>query len=61
MMKVVTPASSLPGTARSPLRALAEAGAAGAVYLVLACLLYWPATPFGTGHLPGCACGDPEQ
>jgi hypothetical protein len=61
MMKVVTPAPSLPGKARSPLRALAEAGAAGAVYLVLACLLYWPATPFGTGHLPGCACGDPEQ
>jgi hypothetical protein len=28
---------------------------------VLACLLYWPATPFGAGHLPGCACGDPEQ
>jgi hypothetical protein len=58
---VVTPAPSLPGKARSPLRALAEASAAGAVYLVLACLLYWPATPFGTGHLPGCACGDPEQ
>ena len=58
---VVTPALSLPPAARSPLRALAEAGAAGAVYLVLACLLYWPATPFGTGHLPGCACGDPEQ
>jgi hypothetical protein len=58
---VVTPAPSLPSKAQSPLRALAEAGAAGAVYLVLACLLYWPATPFGTGHLPGCACGDPEQ
>jgi len=57
----VTPAPSLSPKARSPLRALAEAGAAGAVYLVLACLLYWPATPFGTGHLPGCACGDPEQ
>jgi hypothetical protein len=61
MMKGVIPAPSLPGKARSPLRALAGAGAAGAVYLVLACLLYWPATPFGTGHLPGCACGDPEQ
>jgi hypothetical protein len=58
---VVTPAPSLPSKARPPLRALAEASAAGAVYLVLACLLYWPATPFGTGHLPGCACGDPEQ
>ena len=58
---VVTPAPSLPAKARSPLRTLAEAGAAGAVYLVLACLLYWPATPLGTGHLPGCACGDPEQ
>jgi hypothetical protein len=57
----VTPAPSLPPRARPPLRALAEASAAGAVYLVLACLLYWPATPFGTGHLPGCACGDPEQ
>ncbi|HEY2304699.1 MAG TPA: hypothetical protein VGI05_02340 [Streptosporangiaceae bacterium] len=57
----MTPAPSLPQKARSPLRALAEAGAVGAVYLVLACLLYWPATPFGTGHLPGCACGDPEQ
>jgi hypothetical protein len=61
MMKGVMPAPSLPGKARAPRRALAEAGAAGAVYLVLACLLYWPATPFGTGHLPGCACGDPEQ
>jgi len=58
---VVTPAPSLPAKARSPLRTLAEAGAAGAVYLVLACLLYWPTTPLGTGHLPGCACGDPEQ
>jgi hypothetical protein len=58
---VVTPAPSLPLKARPPLRALAEASAAGAVYLVLACLLYWPATPFGAGHLPGCACGDPEQ
>jgi hypothetical protein len=57
----VTRAPSLPPKARPPLRTLAEAGAAGAVYLVLACLLYWPATPFGTGHLPGCACGDPEQ
>ena len=57
----VRPALSLPPKARSPLRTLAEVGAAGAVYLVLACLLYWPATPFGTGHLPGCACGDPEQ
>ncbi|HET7245602.1 MAG TPA: hypothetical protein VFJ07_12305 [Streptosporangiaceae bacterium] len=57
----MTPAPSLPPKARPPLRALAEASAAGAVYLVLACLLYWPATPFGTGHLPGCACGDPEQ
>ena len=57
----VTPAPSRPPKARSPLRTLAGAGAAGAVYLVLACLLYWPATPFGTGHLPGCACGDPEQ
>jgi hypothetical protein len=57
----VTPAPSLPPKARPPLRALAEASAAGAVYLVLACLLYWPATPFGAGHLPGCACGDPEQ
>jgi len=61
MMKGVTPALSLPRKARSPLRALAEAGAAGAVYFLLACLLYWPTTPFGTGHLPGCACGDPEQ
>jgi hypothetical protein len=61
MMKGVIPAPSLPQKARHPLRALAEASAAGAVYLVLACLLYWPATPFGTGHLPGCACGDPEQ
>ena len=58
---VVTPAPSLPAEARSPLRTLAEAGAAGAVYLVLACLLYWPTTPLGSGHLPGCACGDPEQ
>jgi hypothetical protein len=61
MMTGVTPAPSLPPKARSPVRALAEAGAAGAVYLALACLLYWPATPFGSGHLPGCACGDPEQ
>ena len=58
---VVKPAPSLPPRARSPLRTLAEAGAAGAVYLVLAFLLYWPTTPLGTGHLPGCACGDPEQ
>ncbi len=51
----------MPPGARRPLRALAEAAAAGAFYLLLACLLYWPATPFGAGHLPGCACGDPEQ
>lgn len=57
----VTPAPSLPPKARSPLRALAGVAAAGAVYFVLACLLYWPTTPFGTGHLPGCACGDSEQ
>jgi len=61
MMSGVTPAPSLPPKARRPLRALAEAAAAGAFYLLLACLLYWPATPFGAGHLPGCACGDPEQ
>jgi hypothetical protein len=61
MMEGVIPAPSLPTKARLPLRALAETGGVGAVYLVLACLLYWPATPFGTGHLPGCACGDPEQ
>jgi hypothetical protein len=58
---VVTPAPSRPAKARSPLRTLAEAGAAGAVYLVLAFLLYWPTAPWGSGHLPGCACGDPEQ
>jgi hypothetical protein len=57
----VTAAPSLPPKARSPLRALAETGAVGVLYLALACLLYWPTTPFGTGHLPGCPCGDPEQ
>jgi hypothetical protein len=58
---VVRPAPSQPPRARTPLRTLAEACAAGAVFFVLACLLYWPATPFGAGQLPGCACGDPEQ
>ena len=43
------------------LRTLAAVGAAGAVYFVLACLIYWPATPLDANRLAGCACGDPEQ
>jgi hypothetical protein len=43
------------------LRTLAAVGAAGAVYFVLACLIYWPATPLDANRLAGCACGDPQQ
>jgi hypothetical protein len=28
---------------------------------VLACLIYWPASPLAANRLAGCACGDPEQ
>jgi hypothetical protein len=58
------PVTPSPGVARSGLsrrRLLAEIGAAGAVYLVLACLIYWPASPLDATRLAGCACGDPEQ
>jgi hypothetical protein len=61
MMDSVTSAPSPVTAARSPVRTLAEAGAAGAVFFVLACLLYWPTALLGSGRLPGCACGDPEQ
>ena len=57
----MTPAPSRPAEGPFPAAQPRRTGAAGAVFFVLACLLYWPATPFGTGHLPGCACGDPEQ
>ena len=53
-----TPSSSPPRSDR--LCAVAKVAAAGAVYLVLACLLYRPTAPLSTNHLPGCACGDPE-
>jgi hypothetical protein len=43
------------------LRTVIIIGAAGAVYFVLACLIYWPATPLDANHLAGCACGDQEQ
>src|SRR5215472_9344522 len=58
------PAPPSPAGARSApsrLRSVLVIGAAGAVYFVLACLIYWPATPLDANHLPGCACGDPEQ
>jgi hypothetical protein len=58
----VTPPA--PGRNRSVpprLRAVAAVGAAGAVYFVLACLIYWPAAPLDASRMPGCACGDPEQ
>ncbi len=53
-----------PGRNRSVpprLRAAAAVGAAGAVYFVLACLIYWPAAPLDASRMPGCACGDAEQ
>jgi hypothetical protein len=56
--------TSSPGQVRtvpSRLRTAAVIGAAGAVYFVLACLIYWPVTPLDGNHLAGCACGDPEQ
>jgi len=56
--------TSSPGEGRSVpswLRTVLVIGAAGAVYFVLACLIYWPATPLDASRLPGCACGDPEQ
>ncbi len=43
------------------LRTVIVIGAAGAVYFVLACLIYWPATPLEASRLAGCACGDQEQ
>jgi hypothetical protein len=58
------PVTSPPGLKRSVsprLRAVAEIVAAGAVYFVLACLIYWPVSPLDPNHLAGCACGDPEQ
>jgi hypothetical protein len=39
-----------------------QAVVAGAVYLALACAVYWPISPFDSGHLVGsCACGDAVQ
>src|SRR5215831_9412481 len=58
---VVAPASSPAPSVSSRRRLVLEVAAAGAVYLVLACLVYWPATPLDTGRIAGCACGDPEQ
>jgi hypothetical protein len=47
--------------AGSRLRRAAGIAAAAACYLLLACLAYWPVGPLDTRHLPGCACGDPQQ
>src|SRR6516225_3111849 len=58
------PEAAPPSGARSVasrLRPALAIGAAGAVYFVLACLAYWPASPLDTTRLAGCACGDPEQ
>src|SRR5215469_4050027 len=60
----VAPVTSSPGQVRSVpsrLRTVIVIGAAGAVYFVLACLMYWPVAPLDGSHLAGCACGDPEQ
>src|SRR5579859_6316777 len=58
------PGTPPPGRVRSvrtrPRRVIGVV-AAGAVYFVLACLLYWPVAPLDASHLAGCACGDPEQ
>ena len=58
------PVTSSPGQVRSVpsrLHTVIVIGAAGAVYFVLACLIYWPVGPLDGSHLAGCACGDPEQ
>jgi len=55
------PSPGRAGSASSRPRSLIAIAAAGGVYFVLACLIYWPATPLDANHLPGCACGDPEQ
>src|SRR6516164_2617457 len=58
------PVTSSPGQVRSVpprLRTVIAIGAAGAVYFVLACLIYWPVAPLDGSHLAGCACGDSEQ
>ncbi|HET6817927.1 MAG TPA: hypothetical protein VFH66_11940 [Mycobacteriales bacterium] len=31
------------------------------LYLLIACLTYWPHSPFDSTHLPTCACTDPIQ
>src|SRR5215469_14146942 len=53
------PAGARSGSPR--LRSVLAIAGAGAVYFVLACLAYWPATPLDGSRLAGCACGDPEQ
>jgi hypothetical protein len=53
------PGQAADGPARR--RRLGEVTAAGAVFLVLACLAYGQAGPLDTRHLAGCACGDPVQ
>src|SRR5215467_16217484 len=55
------PSPGRAGSASSRPRSLIAIAAAGGVYFVLACLIYWPATPLDANHLAGCACGDPEQ
>src|SRR5215472_2821426 len=55
------PSPGRAGSASSRPRSLIAIAAAGGVYFVLACLIYWPATPLDAHHLAGCACGDPEQ
>jgi hypothetical protein len=57
----VTPSPVRRPAVPSRLRPVVAVGAAGAVYFVLACLIYWPATPLDPSRLSGCACGDPEQ
>ena len=56
-----TPSPGQAGSAPSRLRPFIAIAAAGAVYFVLACLIYWPASPLDANRIAGCACGDPEQ
>jgi hypothetical protein len=57
----LAPPAGGPLAAGSRRRRAAGIAAAAACYLLLACLAYWPVAPLDPRHLPGCACGDPQQ
>jgi len=40
---------------------MAPGASAALLYLLLACLVYWPVAPFDNSHIVSCACSDPAQ